>query len=315
MVVGLKSVSVIIPVRNRAELIEPCLRHLFQAAKRVEPGVSVEIVVADDASTDGTRDVVRRMAKEGNVPVRLVELAERQGPARARNAALEVAGGELVVFVDSDVIVTENFFADHLREYETAGTKAYVVGALVSVPSLEEALRNPAPTTWDYSGATLDTANASVPLEHLKQIGFFDPGFLGMGWQDLDLGRRLIQHGLARIQTKGAVAYHIQPVIRTQQQLEERLQKERERGVSAVRYMRKHPGMSSRMAAQDTMLHRFLSWAFRMGGLVREDNALRWVEWARRRNLKALEKMWLAGIINNAHLESLAIAKGKGDAS
>lgn len=310
----LQSISVIIPVRNRAGLIGACLKHLFLAAQQLAPTVSVEIVVADDASTDETPKVVEGLSREGAIPIRLVTLPERQGPARARNAALEIATGELVMFVDSDVIVSRDFFVGHLEEYERGGTATYVVGTLVSVPSLKEALKHPTPTAWDYSGATLDTANASVPMKHLQEVGFFDPDFLGMGWQDLDLGRRLGQLGLTRIQAKGATAYHIQPVIDTQQKLEERLQKERERGVSAVRYMKKHPGFSSRMAAQDTSFHRFLSWAFRMGGFVREDNVLRWVKWARRHNLTALEKMWLAGIINKAHLDSLAVAKRGDDA-
>lgn len=305
-----QSISVIIPVRNREELLEHCLVYLFEAARHVvQEDVSVEIVVANDASTDGTGDVVNRLGADAPVVVRQVELAERQGPARARNAALAEATGELVIFVDSDVIVSQDFFVDHLQAYTEAGAKAYVLGGLINVDSLETALRQPESTAWDYSGATLDTANASVPMEHLQAIGFFDSGFEGMGWQDLDLGRRLRQRGLERVAIRGGVAYHIVPPIKTQAQLEARLQKERERGVSAVRYMEKHPGLSARMAAQDTRLHNFLSWAFRMGGLVREDNVLRWVGWARRRRLVVLEKMWLAGVINKAHLESLAATK------
>lgn len=305
-----ESISVIIPVRNRATLIAPCLEHLFKAATPVtDKGVSVEIVVANDASTDNTADVVDDLSRQSPVPVKQVALASRQGPARARNAALDNASGQLVVFVDSDVIVSERFFDAHLDAYRTAAGPAYAGGTLVSVPSLETALQHPAPTKWDYSGATLDTANASVPWEALKAVGFFDSGFEGMGWQDLDLGRRLVKHGLTRVQATEAVAYHIQPPIRTKAELRARLQKERERGTSAVRYMRKHPGLSARLAAQDTRLHQLLSWLFRMGGLVDEDNVLDWVNWARKRGWVALEKMWLAGVINKAHLESLAAAK------
>lgn len=288
----------------------PCLDYLFRSARALpEPDVAVEIVVANDASTDDTAAVVDEAAAKGDVPVRQVMLATRQGPARARNAALEHATGELVIFVDSDVIVTEDFFRFHLDAYRAAAGPAYVVGTLVSVPSLESALAHPSPTKWDYSGATLDTANASVPMDALQAVGFFDAGFEGMGWQDLDLGRRLKTHGLDRHTAEKAVAYHIEPPIETEAQLQARLQKERERGVSAVRYMAKHPGLSARLAAQDTGLHRFLSWVFRMGGLVHEDNVLAWVGWARRRGFVALEKMWLSGVINKAHLESLAAAK------
>jgi len=69
--------------------------------------------------------------------------------------------------------------------------------------------------------------------------------------------------------------------------------------------MQKYPGLSARMAAQDTPFHRALNWMFRMGGLVTEENVLQRVQWARRRGRVALEKMWLAGVINQAYLESL----------
>ena len=148
------------------------------------------------------------MKWQAPVAVRQVALDSRQGPARARNAALDEASGQLVVFVDSDVIVSPRFFEVHLATYRQVGRQAYVVGTLVSVPSLEGALKHPAPTAWDYSGATLDTANASVPWESLEAVGFFDSGFEGMGWQDLDLGRRLKKHGLARVHAREARLSH-----------------------------------------------------------------------------------------------------------
>lgn len=304
------SISVVLPVRNRAALVKVCLEYLLRAARpAVEQGVSIEIIVANDASTDGTAQAVKTVAQEAFLPVRLITLPTRQGPARARNAALATAEGDLVIFVDSDVIVTDGFFAGHLAVHESADEPVYANGTLITVPDLDTALSMPSPTVWDYSGATLDTANASVPLKHLQAVGFFDSGFEGMGWQDLDLGKRLLRHGLKRMQAKDAVAYHIVPPITTQAQLDARLEKERERGASAVRYMQNHPGLSSRLAAQDTLLNRFINWVFRMGGMVHRDNVLAWAQWARQRRLVALEKMWLAGVINQAHLESLHKAK------
>ena len=79
-----------------------------------------------------------------------------------------------------------------------------------------------------------------------------------------------------------------------------------------MRFLARHPEFSARLTAQDTVLHRMLSGLFRLGGLVREDNVLAWVEWARRRGLVALEKMWLAGVIHHAYLEALAAAKRGG---
>lgn len=304
------SVSVIVPVYNRVRLIEACLQHLQRAARPLaDQGVQVEIVVADDASTDGSGQKVLTLAeKADDIVVRLVTLEHRQGPGRARNAALHVAQGELVVFVDSDIVVVPGFLEAHLAAYSEGGP-VYTVGTVVAVPDLERALEYPSPTKWDLSNASLHTANASVPRAVLEQVGFFDSGFEGYGWEDLDLGRRLKKAGYKRVMVHEAIGYHVDPPLQTREQFLAQLDKERQRGRYAVHFMEKHPEFSARMTAQDTVLHRGLNWLFRLGGLVHEENVLDWVEWARRRRLTALEKMWIAGVLNQVYLESLGWAK------
>ncbi|MBO8140922.1 MAG: glycosyltransferase family 2 protein [Firmicutes bacterium] len=307
---GVGSLTVVMPARNRARLIGSCLKSLLNATMALKPlAVTAEIVVADDASTDETAQVVERIAESATIPVRCIHLPSRQGPGRARNAAIEAARGELIVFVDSDVVVEENFLAAHVAAHQAEGPNIFTVGRLISVPTLEVALSRPQPTVWDFSSATLDTANAAVRKVHLEAVGAFDKGFEVMGWQDIDLGRRLKQLGLTRVATDTAVGYHIQPPIETRQQLIARMNKERERGVSAVYFMKKYPGLSARLAAQDTAFHKGFNWICRLGGLIREENVLAWVAWARRRGYRAFEKMWLAGVINQAYLESLAATR------
>jgi len=295
------SVSIIIPVRNRALLIAECLASLIESVKNLD--TDVEILVADDASTDDTPAVVSGIAKKSPVPVKLLTSAERRGPAHARNQAIESASGELVIFVDSDEVVVEDFVRAHLAMHKEKGPMVYGSGKIISVPSLEAAKSHPEPTVWDYSGATLDTANASVRREHLKAVGGFDPGFEGMGWHDLDLGYRLLKYGLEKVYIPTAISYHIQPPLRTPEQLAARLQKERERGKTAVYFLERHPGFKTRLSIQDTKAHHFLNWISRAGGLINEENVLKWAEWARKRRLTALEKMWLSGVINKAYLE------------
>lgn len=304
------SVSVIVPVRNRAGTIRACLEHLFQAATPLsEQGVSVQIVVANDASTDHSKSIVEEVASSAPVPVRLVNLMERQGPARARNAALSVAQGELVVFVDSDIVVVPGFLLAHLQAYEGAAERAYTVGPVINVADLETALRFPPPTPWDMSMASLHTANASVPRQCLEKVGAFDDGYDAYGWEDLDLGRRLRKAGFTRLEAKDAVAYHVDPPITTQTQLQARLAKERERGRTALRFLENHREFSARLTAQDTAFHALLNWLMRFGGVIREDNVLAWAEWARRRGWTGLERVWLAGVINHAYLSALAASK------
>ena len=61
-----RRVSVLLPLRDEAARVEPCLRALL-----AQTGVDAEVVVLDDGSTDGTADVVRRVA-DGDPRVRLL---------------------------------------------------------------------------------------------------------------------------------------------------------------------------------------------------------------------------------------------------
>ncbi|NLY88783.1 MAG: glycosyltransferase [Firmicutes bacterium] len=295
------SVSIIIPVRNRARLIAECLSSLIESVKNLN--VDVEILVADDASTDETPAVVSGIAKKSPTPIKLLTSLQRGGPAHARNLAIKAARGELIIFVDSDEVVSEDFVRAHLAMHRKKGPMVYGLGKIISVPSLEAAKNHPKATIWDYSGATLDTANASVRREHLEAVGGFDPGFEGMGWHDLDLGYRLRRYGLEKVLIPTAVSYHIQPPLRSPEQLAARLQKERERGKTAVYFLERHPGLKTRLSTQDTKLHLFLNWISRAGGLINQKNVLKLAEWARRHRLRSLEQIWLSGVINKAYLE------------
>jgi glycosyltransferase involved in cell wall biosynthesis len=86
--------SAIIPVRNRPRLV--C--EAIESALLQRPG-AVEVIVIDDASTDGTADAV---ARRFGSRVRMVRLHERRGPAGARNAGVRIATGALIGFLDSD---------------------------------------------------------------------------------------------------------------------------------------------------------------------------------------------------------------------
>ena len=88
-------VSVIVPVRNRPDEIEACLQSL---AELDYPDDRLEIIVADDASTDQTPDVVSRF------PVRLIRLKQHKQASYCRNHAARQARGDLLAFIDSDCL-------------------------------------------------------------------------------------------------------------------------------------------------------------------------------------------------------------------
>jgi glycosyltransferase involved in cell wall biosynthesis len=100
--VGLTA-SIVVPTRNRAATLE----RVLAAVAPVAADAACEVVVADNGSTDGTADVVRRVAI-GDVRHVVEPVA---GATRVRNAAMRTARGDVLVFVDDDAIPRPGWLA------------------------------------------------------------------------------------------------------------------------------------------------------------------------------------------------------------
>jgi hypothetical protein len=111
-------VSVLLPLRDEAHRLTPCLRALL--AQRGVP--SMEIVVLDDRSADGTSEVVRAVAGER---VRLIDGVEPPagwlGKPHACHQLAAHADGEVLVFVDADVVLAPHAVAAAVGLLDSAG--------------------------------------------------------------------------------------------------------------------------------------------------------------------------------------------------
>ncbi|MDR7434014.1 MAG: glycosyltransferase [Armatimonadota bacterium] len=290
--------SVIVPAYNRARIIRHCLKALCHQTLEKD---RYEVVVVDDASTDETPVVVGAFASSGPCKIRYLRRGERGGPGAARNTGILQAQGWLVVFVDSDVIVTPGFLEEHLRLHEENGIVGR--GPVILVPTLDGQFPRRA-RLIDLSTNFLDTANASVRKDHLLQAGLFDEGFSFYGWEDLDLGMRLHRLGLRKRTSRRAIAYHLQPPL-TAQRMPELIAKEQERARNAVRFYRKYPCFLSRVTIQRTLLHRAIAWALSGGGTLTPDTALPVLEALERRGWKTLHFLVMRGVLNRVYLEAL----------
>jgi GT2 family glycosyltransferase len=113
-------VSVVIPLRDRAALVPQTLASLDPAH---HPGVTLEIIVVDDGSTDDGPALIERLYPS----VRLL-LGEHRGAPAARNRGLEHATGTHVLLLDSDDLVEPGFFAPRLRALREHPTAAGAYG-------------------------------------------------------------------------------------------------------------------------------------------------------------------------------------------
>jgi glycosyltransferase involved in cell wall biosynthesis len=88
-------VSVIMPTWNRARVIQRAIESVLTQSYR-----NFELIVSDDGSTDGTRDLIE--TKYGAVPSVSCNYNEHRGVSYARNSALERSRGEILAYLDSD---------------------------------------------------------------------------------------------------------------------------------------------------------------------------------------------------------------------
>jgi succinoglycan biosynthesis protein ExoO len=89
-------VSVIMPAFNASKTI---VRSIDSALSQTMD--DLEVIVADDRSTDGTPELVRTHYR-ADPRVRVIEMERNGGPSAARNAAMDVAGGEWLAILDAD---------------------------------------------------------------------------------------------------------------------------------------------------------------------------------------------------------------------
>src|ERR1700722_8424596 len=91
----MNSVSVIMPTVNMGRFLTDAVASIARQDRKVG-----EIIVIDSASTDGTPDIVARLAKAG-APIRLIE-SQARAPSAARNEGISVARGDIIAFLDAD---------------------------------------------------------------------------------------------------------------------------------------------------------------------------------------------------------------------
>ncbi len=247
--------SLVIPTRNRAHILVLTLPHMLR--QRVA-GVDYEVIIVDDGSTDDTASAVRRSG-DGRVIYRQVP---QGGASAARNQALAIASGDVIVFLDDDAFVAPDFLARHLSIHERMPA-ALVAGGIrdvADVPGVNELAQ--ACRLKTYHRHPMPGGNASVRRAHLLAAGGFDESFNAYGWQDQELAERLLRGGLGRRFAWGATILHYRPTAVVLDARHE-LERELDRGRMGARFYRKHPttviGITTKLWSPLRALDRLLS--------------------------------------------------------
>ncbi len=263
-------ISVVIPTYNRLPILEKCLLAL-EKQKIFSPIKEYEVLVVDDGSDDNTCSFLENKS-DLFTHVRLIK-QNHAGPGAARNKGVMESYGDVIVFIDSDLVVTDSFLQSHASSLKRAwinrGNKVcFTYGAVVNTSNF----LNPTSERFkisDLSWAYFATGNVAIDKKVLRDSGLFDTSFHLYGWEDLELGERLRKMGVELVKCRHAVGYHWHPALRLEQ-VPDLIRVERERAKMGLIFYRKHPTLRVRLIIQFTFIH-FVLWEFlTLGGLLNE---------------------------------------------
>ena len=211
-------ISVVIPVYNGANFLPACLDALFASDY-----ASFEVIVIDDGSTDESAEISRRKGA-------FVMKSERRksGPAAARNLAATVAKGDVLVFVDADVVVKRNTLAKIADRFENRKEYAALFGSYDDEPGernflsqYRNLLHHFVHQTSNPEASTFWAGLGAVRRDVFLSCGGFDcEKFKVPSIEDIELGGRMRARGhrilLDReIQAKHLKKWTVTSVLRT----------------------------------------------------------------------------------------------------
>jgi len=198
--------AVIIPVHNGGEELRRCLQAVMSSATR--PG---EVIVVDDASTDGSGDVARRA---GAQVVRLS--APPRGPAFARNRGTEIAQGEILFFADADVLLRPDTLGLALETLRGDAALDACFGSYDDAPAAPGFVSQYKNLMHHYvhqhgaeNAATFWTGCGAIRKTALHEAGGFGEDHKKPSIEDVELGIRLRRQGKKIRLVKAMQATHL----------------------------------------------------------------------------------------------------------
>jgi len=212
--------SIIIPVFNKLELTQQCLMHLAE----VTTGISYEVVIVDNYSTDGTCEFLETLGGD----VQIIRNDTNLGFAKGCNQGARAARGRHLVFLNNDTIPKSGWL-DPLIEEVTSHADVAVVGSKLlyqdntiqhagvvisrryrtpyhlfcGVPENSPAVN----TRREFQAVT--AACMLVRKAIFEEVGGFDEGFVN-GFEDVDLCLKIRQLGKKVIYQPQSCLYHLE---------------------------------------------------------------------------------------------------------
>ena len=206
------TVSLIATIYNGGEHYPVCFRSL---CRLTYPADRLEVLVIDDASTDGTRELLQAQSPPDFIHRHFPET--NLGRARACNLGLEAASGAVIIFLDGDMEVHPDFVEQHVAELDRTGREA-VVGRVAPASWLPRSKLNRYLYEYTLRGARqfgpgqpigfqyLIFNNAALSRAAVEAGGTFEESFTHYGGKDILFAYRVAQ------KFPNGIYYSAQPV-------------------------------------------------------------------------------------------------------
>ncbi len=252
--------SVIIVTYNSQDFVGECLRSVKQAIEKaqIREGLGVEIIVVDNASTDGTVEIVRQFED-----VRIIRNAQNLGFAAGVNRGAKAAQGNWLLLLNPDCLVDGNAILALVEFIQNCSDEVAIVGLQLLNPdgTLQPSGRR-FPKVWEFVLALLgfsrwmevrwfegrdftrvqevdEVSGAALAINRnaFEQVGGMDEGFF-LFFEELDLCRRVKAKGMKVVYLPDAKVKHLWGAsVKRVPEIARKAQQQ-----SAIRYFRKHHG-------------------------------------------------------------------------
>jgi glycosyltransferase involved in cell wall biosynthesis len=215
----MNAISIIMPCFNRAHDLVKVLK-AYDSQSGVEP---FELIAVDDGSSDATFDVLVSYRPQ-RYNLRAVRLDKNQGPAVARNHAVELVSSRLLVFVGDDMVPAPDLIQRHLEAHHIHPEKETAILGRAEWPAdmpcntLMRHIDGVGAQQFCYyymrDGQEYDfrffyTCNLSLKSEFVRSLDhWFDSDFYLAAFEDIELAYRLKRRGLHLIYSKRIVVQH-----------------------------------------------------------------------------------------------------------
>ena len=181
-------ISIIIPLYNAEKTLEKCLTAIFNSRYQ-----NFEVLVVDDGSKDASIKIAESFS------CKILKLTHNQGPSVARNWGAKNAKGDVLLFIDSDIVIkrdTLDLFVDSLKSYPA------VFGIYTQKPGTDELLtlyqnfyaHKSMKQTRDLT-SVLYSYCVAIEKKVFDEVGGFDQSWVRATFEDVEFGLRVTENG------------------------------------------------------------------------------------------------------------------------